>query len=135
LRQRLTLEIRACLQPLLPNGTFGGADRRAVEELRALTERHVADALEALRQSFKIETENQERRVAKLVASLQQTEAVLARVAASKSIDPGVGSIYHSVQGLSALDGAAEQKKELLLHIFEANMALHQARADAAQFA
>jgi ferritin-like metal-binding protein YciE len=135
LRTRLTVEIRACIQPLLPNGSFGGADRRVVEDLLALTERHVAEALEELRQSFKMETENQERRVAKLVKSLEQTEQVLARVAASKGVDPGIGSIYSSVQGLSAVDSAAELKKELLMHIFEANLALREARASAAQLA
>lgn len=134
-RQHLVAEIRACLQPLLPKGSFGGADRRVVEELRALTERHVAEALEKLRHGFQIDIENQERRVAKLVKSLEQTEKVLARVAAAKAIDPGVASIYGSVQGLSEVDGAAEKKKELLLHIFEANVALNQARAAAAQLA
>ena len=134
-RQRLLQEIRACLQPLLPDGSFGGVDRRVVDALRALTERHVAEALEELRHSFQIETENQERRVAKLVKSLEQTEQVLARVAAAKAIDPGVGSIYDSVQGLSSVDAAAAQKKELLLNIFEANLALRRARDSAAQFA
>jgi hypothetical protein len=134
-RKRLLVEIRACLQPLLPEGSFGGVDRRVVEDLRSVTERHVADALEQLRHSFKLETENQERRVAKLVKSLEQTEAVLARVAAAKAIDPGVASIYDSVQGLSGLDAALEKKKELLVHIFEANLALRQARTSAAQFA
>lgn len=135
LRQRLALEIRACLQPLLPNGAFGGADRRVVEDLRVLTERHVAEALELQRRSFKLETENQERRVAKLVESLEQTEKVLARVAASKGLESGIGSIYHSVQGLASGEGAAEQKRELLAHIFQANLALQQARSSAAQFA
>jgi hypothetical protein len=60
---------------------------------------------------------------------------VLARVAASKGVDPGVASIYGSVQGLSAVDSAAEQKKELLQNIFEANLALRQARSSAAQLA
>jgi ferritin-like metal-binding protein YciE len=135
LRARLTLEIRACLQPLLSGGQFDGAGRRAVDELLALTERHAAAALEELRHSFKLETENQERRVAKLVASLEQTEKVLARVAASKGLEPGVESVFRSVQGLSSVDSSAEQKKELLGRIFEANMALRQARLSAAQFA
>jgi hypothetical protein len=134
-RQRLIVEIRACLQPLLPEGSFGGVDRRVVEDLRALTERHVAQALEQLRHGFQIETENQERRVAKLVKSLEETEQVLARVAAAKAIDPGVASIYDSVQGLSAADAAVEKKKELLVHIFEANLALRQSRESAAQCA
>lgn len=135
LRRRLVVEIRACLQPLLPKGSFGGADRRVVDELQALTERHVAEALEVQRRRFQLETENQERRVAKLVESLEQTEKVLARVAASKDLEQGIGSIYRSVQGLDSSEGAAGQKQELLARIFEANVALQQARSSAAQFA
>jgi GGDEF domain-containing protein len=65
-----------------------------------------------------------ERRVAKLTESLGITEAELKRVAALKNIDLGVSSIYRTVQGLSGTDGGAEQKKEMLKNIFEANMSL-----------
>jgi len=135
LRQRLTWEIRACIQPLLPKGPLEGAGRRAVDDLQALTHRYVAEALEEQRRLFQIETENQERRVAKLVESLERTEKVLARVAASKDLEQGIESIYRTVQGLSLDENGAEQKKALLVRIFEANVALRQAQASAAQFA
>jgi GGDEF domain-containing protein len=67
-----------------------------------------------------------ERRVAKLTESLGLTEAELKRVAALKNIDLGVASIYRTVQGLSSEEANAEQKKEMLKNIFDANVALRQ---------
>ena len=46
-----------------------------------------------------------------------------------KNIDLGVASIYRTVQGLSADDDNAEQKKEMLKNIFDANVALRRAIA------
>jgi hypothetical protein len=65
-----------------------------------------------------------ERRVAKLTESLGLTEAELKRVAAMKNIDLGISSIYRNVQGLSGGEAGAEQKKEMLKNVFEANVAL-----------
>ncbi len=65
-----------------------------------------------------------ERRVAKLTESLGLTEAELKRVAQMKNIDLGVASIYRTVQGLSADDGGAEVKRDMLKNIFEANLSL-----------
>ena len=65
-----------------------------------------------------------ERRVSKLTKSLGLTEAELQRVLRAKSIDPGVASIYKSVQGLSGDDVQGELKKALMEKIFEANVEL-----------
>jgi ferritin-like metal-binding protein YciE len=135
LRQRLIWEIRACLQPLLPKGPLEGVGRRAVDDVQALTLRYVAEALEKQRRQFQLETENHERRVAKLVESLEQTEKVLARVAASKDLEQGIESMYRTVQGRSLGENGVEQKQELLVRIFEANVALRQALPPRAQFA
>jgi len=70
------------------------------------------------------EIDRLERRVAKLTESLDLTEEELKRVAAMKSIDLGVSSIYRSVQGLSSEEANAASKKEMLKNIFEANLAL-----------
>ena len=51
-------------------------------------------------------------------------EAQAGRVAAMKNIDLGVASIYRNVQGLSAEEANAEQKREMLKNIFESNVAL-----------
>ena len=68
--------------------------------------------------------QNLERRVHKLTESLGLTEKELEKVAAMKSIDLGVASIYGSIQGLSSGEENYEQKKEMLKNIFEANVAL-----------
>jgi len=65
-----------------------------------------------------------ERRVSKLTESLGLTETELKRIAQMKSIDLGVSSIYRTIQGLSGDEGNAEQKKEMLKNIFQANMDL-----------
>jgi hypothetical protein len=43
---------------------------------------------------------------------------------AMKSIDPGVASLYRTVQGLSYEDQMFEMKKAMMSSIFEANVAL-----------
>lgn len=65
-----------------------------------------------------------ERRIAKLTEQLGMTEEQLQRVLRAKSIDPGIASIYDSVQGLSPDEVDAALKRELLGRIFEANVAL-----------
>ena len=68
--------------------------------------------------------ESMERRIAKLTRALRATEEELARVAAEKSVDPGVASMYRTVQGLSAEAKDTEQKLQVLARIFEANVEL-----------
>jgi ABC-type ATPase with predicted acetyltransferase domain len=70
------------------------------------------------------EIERLERRVLKLTESLGMTEKELQRIAALKNIDLGISSIYRTVQGLQSDDGNAEQKKEMLKNLFEANLSL-----------
>ncbi len=65
-----------------------------------------------------------ERRIEKLNKALEETEQALRQVIAAKSIDPGIASIYKTVQGL-ALDALYfERKKELLKEVFLENLAL-----------
>ena len=65
-----------------------------------------------------------ERRVAKLVLSLEETERALNRVAAMKDIDPGIASLYKAVQGLSPEESNRALKKEMMEMIFKANVEL-----------
>ena len=65
-----------------------------------------------------------ERRLAKLAGNLEMTEAELRATMARKNIDPGVASIYRTVQGLSAAEEDAELKKDMMSKIFEANLEL-----------
>jgi hypothetical protein len=120
----LAREILACLQPLLRGGTLEGPGLDVAEDLRALVRVHVAEALELQQREFQLETAKQERRVAKLVESLERTEQVLARVAASKDLEEGIESVFRSVQGLSHGEHGFERKQALLQSIFESNQSL-----------
>lgn len=101
---------------------------RVEKEVIALLKSELAAWRETSTASRMIESQKQisqlERRVVKLTESLGLTEAELKRVAAMKNIDLGVASIYRTVQGLSADGADAEQKKEMLKNIFDANMLL-----------
>ena len=65
-----------------------------------------------------------ERRITKLVQSLETTEEMLTRVAAMKDVDPGVASLYRVVQGLSVGESNRDLKMEMMKMIFNANVVL-----------
>jgi diguanylate cyclase (GGDEF)-like protein len=67
-----------------------------------------------------------ERRISKLTGQLVNTEEQLQNVLHMKSVDPGIASIYNSVQGLSSESAQAELKRELMSKIFEANLKLRE---------
>jgi diguanylate cyclase (GGDEF)-like protein len=69
-----------------------------------------------------------ERRVRKLAGILELTEAELARVAAMKDVDPGISSIYRSVQGLNGVEQDYELRRALMNEIFKANLELKDRR-------
>jgi hypothetical protein len=85
-------------------------ERQAAEEARrALKDREV---------------DNLQRRIKKLNDSLAQTEQRLQQVAAMKSVDGGISSVYREVQGVDLGDQQAGKKKELMAEIFKANLKL-----------
>lgn len=65
-----------------------------------------------------------ERRVRKLANLLDLTESELRRVSGLKEVDPGIASIYRSVQGLSGEERDFELKRQLMSEIFKANVEL-----------
>jgi len=69
-----------------------------------------------------------ERRVRKLAGMLEMTEAELKRVAELKDVDPGIASVYRSVQGLSGQERDFELRKQLMNEIFKANIELREKR-------
>jgi GGDEF domain-containing protein len=79
-------------------------------------------AVEAQMAEHKRQTDNLERRIAKLTALLGVTEEQLQRVLAMKTIDEGVASIFREVQGLSPDAAMAEQKKAMMGVIFRENL-------------
>ncbi len=76
-----------------------------------------------------------EKRIAKLNRALADTESALRKVAEAKAGDPGIASIYDSIQGLSSLDAFFAKKKELLEIIFKENLTLRRTNLGAARAA
>jgi diguanylate cyclase (GGDEF)-like protein len=101
---------------------------RIEQEVIASALREMKGELERVMTDSKSEHQRQiamlERRIAKLSEALGMTEAELQRVLQQGTLDPGVASIYKTVQGLSAQDVHAELKKALMSKIFEANVEL-----------
>ena len=70
-----------------------------------------------------------EKRISKLNKALADTEDALHRVSQLKAGDPGIASIYESIQGLSPMDSFYMKKKELLGEIFKENLAIQQGKS------
>lgn len=120
---------------------LGGAD--ATPQMRKLQRQLTGMVLESLQRERQKavdektsehgeELHRYELRIAKLTKSLELTEEELKRIAAMKNVDPGVASIYRTIQGLNAEDDSAEVKKEMLAGIFQANLALQKQSVAAA---
>lgn len=65
-----------------------------------------------------------ERRIKKLVQSLEETENTLKQVAAMKNVDLGIASLYKVVQGLPLEESNRALKQQLMSVIFKANVDL-----------
>ena len=90
-------------------------------ELRAL---HAGQSRPDEEAQLKIEL--LERRIAKLTGQLGMTEEQLQNVLRMRNIDPGIASIYDSVQGVSSDEAQAQLKRELMKKIFQANVDLRE---------
>jgi exonuclease VII large subunit len=68
-----------------------------------------------------------ERRIAKLNGMLENSDRLVERLKAAKTIDPGIESEFREVQGLSVADSNAGAKRGLLEQIFKLNVELREA--------
>jgi len=91
-----------------------------------LRERQGGPARAGLDEDSQRKIELLERRIAKLTGQLGMTEEQLQNVLRMKNIDPGIASIYDSVQGISSDEAQAQLKKELMGKIFQANKQLRE---------
>lgn len=125
--RRLRLRIQARLLPIfdrLPKGPGVPTLRETAIDLLALFVQERDAALAREREEMGGSVVQLERRIAKLMHSLEVTEEVLNRVSAAKDLDFGIESIYRSVQGLNPQDAHNERKLEMMRNIFEANLLL-----------
>ena len=106
---------------------IGELNRRS----RVVARKHWAESMRDRVREFESRMELYERRIAKLWDSLNETEAALRDLARKKVVDPGMASIYRTVQGMSDDEAERELKIAMLRDIFHANQALqHAAAAD-----
>lgn len=123
--RHLLLELRGALRPL--SEAARAPDwlvKDVVGDLFRLVKKHQNQVLGAERDEFQSEIEQLERRIGKLVAGLEETERVLARVAATKDLETGIASIYRTVQGLSSGEENMDQKSRMMAAVFAANLEL-----------
>ncbi|MCB9914626.1 MAG: GGDEF domain-containing protein [Planctomycetes bacterium] len=99
---------------------FGGHRK----EVLALAVEKMELAHEQMRREHAERVDLLERRLAKVSQSLELTEGELRRALLAKGVDPGVASIYRTVQGLSDVEHDLELKREMMAAIFEANLEL-----------
>jgi diguanylate cyclase (GGDEF)-like protein len=101
------------------------------------------DVLEAAGEGLETPRERDPARVRRRIASLERriqrfkelldaTEAELSALARRKGVEPGVASIFRTVQGLRSDQEDFSRRSEILTLIFEANRALHRRRDDPA---
>lgn len=117
----LSQRVRALFEELgekLPD--FGERER----EVLALAVKNLEAEHDQKRKQHETEVDLLRRRLTKLSDSLEMTEDELRRVMKMKSIDPGVASIYRTVQGLDMEGADHELKKEMMSAIFAANLEL-----------
>ncbi len=68
------------------------------------------------------------RRLSKLERALEEARAALAKVSTLESVDPGIASIYRTVQGLDANDPRSGGKRQVLELLFQANLEFQKSR-------
>jgi hypothetical protein len=124
-RDELKLRVHARLMPIfdqLPRGVL--SERSVVADLLAVFAEERAIELAAARRAADAEVEQLERRIAKLVASLEANESLLESVIVAKAGDPGVASRYREVQGLDEHASEYSRRAAIMERIFEANVEL-----------
>ncbi len=127
-RARLHDELTRMFRGEPAGGSRG--DGLIADDVAALAERLLEEqrtrALDAARAEQQSKIEQLERRIAKLKAKLEDSEDVVQRLRSAKNVDPGVESVFKSVQGLDGKDRRAAEKKALLDEIFQLNVELRE---------
>jgi diguanylate cyclase (GGDEF)-like protein len=116
---RKLLGAQAAAQPELAHAAEALIER-ALRELREQRQGALAKHLS----DHQSEVETLERRVQKLTRALGATEDELRRVAGTPTAEPGIASMYRTVQGLSLDAVEASAKLAALSKVFQANLEL-----------
>ena len=105
---------------------FGGHE----QEVLSLAVRKMEEERKDLVSQHREEMDALSRRMEKLAAGLEITEEELRRALAQKGFDPGVASLYRTVQGLEEEETDQELKRAMMSKIFEANLELREKRGE-----
>ncbi len=105
---------------------FGGHE----QEVLSLAIRKMEEERKDLVSQHREEMDALSRRMEKLAAGLEITEEELRRALAQKGFDPGVASLYRTVQGLEEEETDQELKRAMMSKIFEANLELREKRGE-----
>jgi len=111
---------------LLSSG--GGLEPASIEQLRKFVRKQRREALTLALSGYRERMGLLERRVSKLNSALTSTEQALQVLATKAQIDPGIASIFRTVQGISAGTPHQDVKREMLRVIFEANLEMQNTR-------
>lgn len=119
-------KVTEVVQSLVQSGqlTTSALEQRLMELVMDVVSGERQSAETARRALHDREVDNLQRRIKKLNENLAVTEQRLQHVAAQKSVDGGISSIYREVQGLAGGEAHVEKKKELMAEIFKANLQL-----------
>jgi hypothetical protein len=123
LAARFEAEVRDLLAAL---GTpdAGSAAARVRERAADLLREGHAAALREVQQARGERIDNLERRVAKLRSALTDSESLVERLRTTKVGDPGLASVYRTVQGLDKNTIGAAERQGLLDELFKLNVEL-----------
>ncbi|MDP6763882.1 MAG: diguanylate cyclase [Planctomycetota bacterium] len=108
---------------------FGGHE----QEVLARAVKKMEEERELLVSQHREEMDTLSRRMEKLAEGLEITEEELRQALAHQGFDPGVASLYRTVQGLGAEDADEDLKRAMMSKIFEANLELKEERGEAGQ--
>lgn len=123
--RHLLLEIRGAIRPLTDQAAVPDwITKDVVADLHALIESRSTETLTEERAGFDAEIAKLERRIAKLVGSIESMERALEKLARTKDLESGIASIYRTVQGLSNDEQDVDQKRLMMAAMFAANLEL-----------
>lgn len=121
---QLRQALQARLRPLAAAADALPLAERTLDALQAMFEQYLGLALVEAQRRHDVELDQLERRIAKLIQSLEQTERALAHLQHLATLDPGLASIYKTVQGLDPAEGENAKKKAVLERVFLENIEL-----------
>jgi len=116
LAQALQVDLENLLRTPQPRNAIAGVLERERERR--------AQALATVVAREREHIDQLERRMTKLRGEVERMEATIAELARQAEIDPGLPSIYRTVQGLSQAEAERAAKTEMLTRIFEQNLVL-----------